>query len=121
MNAHHDSPTQPGQREEWLVLMTVGLPVLFRLNKSVERLISGDVLVMDSMATLHGVEEILSDDSGIDFPALGLQRPARLGVLLREGRQESATHGRNDNQRSIDDDMVEGIQGLFGADDEDSE
>lgn len=121
MNAHYDSPTQPGQREEWLVLMTVGLPVLFRLNKSVERLLSGDVLVMDSMATLHGVEEILSDDSGLDFTALGLQVPARLGVLLWEGRQESATRCRNDNQRSIDDAMVEGIQSLFGAEDEDSE
>ena len=32
MNAHCDSPTQPQQREEWLVMMTVGNSVRFRCD-----------------------------------------------------------------------------------------
>ena len=33
MSPHYDSPTQPGQRQEWLAMMTVGNPVDFCLQR----------------------------------------------------------------------------------------
>jgi hypothetical protein len=85
MNAHCDSPTQPQQREEWLVMMTVGNSVRFRCNDELLLLHSGDALVMDSMAVLHGVQEIVVCDPDM-APILGLPVPgSRLGVLLWQG------------------------------------
>ena len=84
MVAHYDSPTQPGRRREWLFMITAGNSIRFQLGDQIEELKSGDALIMDSMATLHGVVEVLSsDDSHID-PAeqLGLPSGSRLGVLL---------------------------------------
>jgi hypothetical protein len=85
MNAHCDSPTQPHQREEWLIMMTVGNSVRFRCNDELLLLHSGDALVMDSMAVLHGVQEIVVSDPDM-APTVGLPVPgSRLGVLLWQG------------------------------------
>ena len=73
-------------------MLTAGNAVRFRLGESTEVLRSGDALVMDAMATLHGVEEVLPPgpgdqdlDNGIIVdPAecLGIPAGSRLGVLL---------------------------------------
>ena len=85
MNAHCDSPTQRQQREEWLVMMTLGNSVQFRCNDELLLLHSGDALIMDSMAVLHGVQEIVVCHPDM-APILGLPVPgSRLGVLLWQG------------------------------------
>mmetsp|Transcript_7753 Transcript_7753/g.11452 ORF Transcript_7753/g.11452 Transcript_7753/m.11452 type:complete len:292 (+) Transcript_7753:56-931(+) len=85
MLAHYDAPTQKGRRDEWLVGFSVGADTMFRCNDEVVLLESGDALVMDSMAVLHGVEGIVvggqassavEDPHGLPFPG------SRLGVLL---------------------------------------
>lgn len=117
MNAHYDSPTQPLQREEWLAMMTIGSPALFRLNDELITINSGDVLVMDSMATLHGVEKILpcaTHDLNVD---LGLPIPgSRLGILVWQGRMhdDAPHHKMNDNKNIA---IVDGVGDLFGSDD----
>ena len=87
MPAHYDSPTQPGQREEWLAMATVGSTVSFRCNDDVLELKSGDVLVMDSMAVLHGVEGVDCEDG--NYQEVGLPIPSRLGTLFWQGRMDS--------------------------------
>jgi hypothetical protein len=85
MSPHYDSPTQPGQRSEWLVMITVGLNVNFRLQEQVHQLHSGDVVVLDSMRVLHGVESIAATGQDQN-EALGLPPACRLGVLLWQGK-----------------------------------
>jgi hypothetical protein len=90
MPSHYDSPTQPNQREEWLVMMTLGNTVVFRCDNEIISLHSGDALVMDSMAVLHGVDRIVPDHSDhpicsvINLPDLQV----RLGILFWQGRDE---------------------------------
>ena len=62
MVAHHDSASRPGQRHEWLAMITLGNAVRFRLGDEARVLFSGDALVMDAMATLHGVDGVLSPE-----------------------------------------------------------
>lgn len=113
MSPHFDSPTQPGQRHEWLVMMTVGKAVAFVCNDKIITLSSGDVLVMDAMAVLHGVQSILPDDCDIELPLQG----SRLGVLLWQARQvdpvERSTRGQ--------DDTVDGMHMLYYHDDDSSD
>ena len=85
MPPHYDSPTQPGQREEWLAMITVGQSVDFPCNNDNLKLESGDVLVMDSMAILHGVDGILSD-ARYNLNDVGLPCQCRVGVLFWQGR-----------------------------------
>lgn len=119
MTAHYDSPTQPLQREEWLTMMTMGNPTVFRCNRELVTLYSGDVLVMDSMATLHGVEQILPSESHEDYSYLGLPVPeSRLGILLWQGKTQEE---RTSVGGGIDAAVVEGVEHLFGADDDDDE
>ena len=84
MKPHYDSPTQPNQREEWLIMFTLGNDVLFQLNDRQLCLSSGDALVMDSMNVLHGVVSILPPKLEEVDPAvaLGLSPGTRLGLLL---------------------------------------
>lgn len=87
MLAHYDAPTQPGRHDEWLVGFTVGADTYFRCNDKIVLLKSGDALVMDSMAVLHGVESIKSGKEAIDC-SLKYELPSpgsRLGVLLWQG------------------------------------
>ena len=109
MKSHYDSPTQPGQKEEWLAMLSIGSPVLFRCNECVLRIESGDALVMDSMSVLHGVEGIVSN---IDGPRVGLPMSgSRLGILMWQARSEE--HERKSEQ------TVEGIDSLFEQVEED--
>jgi hypothetical protein len=105
MTPHYDSPTQPGQREEWLVMITLGNSVHFRCNDETIRLDSGDALVMDSMATLHGVETIVP---GNCWKSLGMPFPSRLGILFWQGRVPS-----NENEPVLEDDTVDGLDNIF--------
>jgi hypothetical protein len=112
MNAHCDSPTQPHQREEWLAMMTVGNSVRFRCNDELLLLHSGDALVMDSMAVLHGVQEIVASDPDM-APTVGLPVPgSRLGVLLWQG-SSSADVSVGNMSEAVE--LEEGtMAGLFG-------
>jgi hypothetical protein len=111
MPPHYDSPTQPGQREEWLVMMTMGNDVRFRCNDDIVQLKSGDVLVMDSMAVLHGVESIVDVDNSQgcsdDRPDLGLPISSRLGILFWQGQSPV------DKVDSASFSVVEGVGSLF--------
>lgn len=109
MASHYDSPTQPGQREEWLAMVTLGNSALFRCNDEVVELHSGDALVMDSMSVLHGVDGVLVDDSAPTMSTkLGLpMAQARLGILLWQGRDMSRPPS------SIQEAVVEGMHDLF--------
>lgn len=93
MLAHHDSPTQPGRRDEWLCSFSIGATTYFRCNDEVIELQSGDALVMDSMAVLHGVESIGSWPEHIDFKSkFGLPiSGSRLGVLLWKSADDNAS------------------------------
>ena len=119
MPSHYDSPTQPGQREEWLVMLTMGNDVRFRCNDDIVQLQSGDVLVMDSMAVLHGVESIVENDNGgvrIEKPDLGLPISSRLGILFWQGQSPV------DKVDSASFSVVEGVGNLFpDSDDSDDE
>lgn len=114
MSPHFDSPTQPGQRHEWLVMMTVGKAVEFICNDNRITLSSGDVLVMDSMAVLHGVQGIIPDDCTIELPLQG----SRLGVLLWQARRVDPREVRAHEEQEEDGDHVDGIQMLYQHDDD---
>jgi hypothetical protein len=117
MPPHYDSPTQPGQREEWLVMMTMGNDVRFRCNDDIVKLQSGDVLVMDSMAVLHGVESIVDNkNKGCEEEDLGLPISSRLGILFWQGQSPI------DNVDSTSISVVEGVGSLFpDSDDSDDD
>lgn len=114
MPPHYDSPTQPGQREEWLIMMTMGRDVRFRCDDDIVQLQSGDVLVMDSMAVLHGVESIVdTNNGGCDEDDLGLPIASRLGILFWQGQSHV------DKVDSASFSVVEGVGSLFpDSDDE---
>jgi hypothetical protein len=106
-------PPQPGQREEWLVMMTMGRDVRFRCNDEIVQLQSGDVLVMDSMAVLHGVESIV--DSQECDEDLGLPISSRLGILFWQGQSPV------DKVDSTSFSVVDGVGALFPDSDEDGD
>jgi hypothetical protein len=107
MSPHYDSPTQLGQKQEWLVMITIGKAVKFICNDDILTLSSGDALVMDSMAVLHGVQGILQDSCSIQLPLEG----SRLGVLFWHARQN---FDRTKNTSiDMEDDNVEGMNLLF--------
>ncbi|GKY95166.1 hypothetical protein MPSEU_000480100 [Mayamaea pseudoterrestris] len=112
MSPHYDSPTQPGQKEEWLCMFTFGLPCLFRLDDLCVEMRSGDALIMDSMSVLHGVEKILVD-SGADglhsCSRIGLPIASRLGLLFWQGRLVAI-----DALSPDDIGMFDGLSTLYG-------
>ncbi|KAL7560647.1 hypothetical protein ACA910_001331 [Epithemia clementina (nom. ined.)] len=117
MPPHYDSPTQPGKREEWLCMITIGQSVLFRCNDETLKLESGDVLVMDSMSVLHGVNQICNDAKH-HHSLLGLPVQARLGVLFWQGRTTlMTTSDLSPNQNLLDDLCAEELASLFSTDD----
>jgi hypothetical protein len=97
MKPHYDSPTQPNQREEWLIMFTLGNDVLFQLDDRQLCLSSGDALVMDSMNVLHGVVSILPPKLEEVDPAvtLGLSPRTRLGILLWQSSPPRETIDEN--------------------------
>ena len=111
MSPHYDSPTQPGQGQEWLAMLTVGKSVDFVCNNDVITLMSGDALVMDSMAVLHGVKGIVQDNNSIELPVKG----SRLGVLLWQARSVANVFINGDN------DDVDGVNMLFQDDSDDDD
>lgn len=111
MSPHYDSPTQPGQGQEWLAMLTVGKSVDFVCNNDVITLTSGDALVMDSMAVLHGVKGIVQDNNSIELPVKG----SRLGVLLWQARSVANVFINGDN------DDVDGVNMLFQDDSDDDD
>lgn len=118
MPPHYDSPTQPGRRHEWLVMLTLGNPVIFRCNDTRILLQSGDVLVMDSMGVLHGIDDVLElTEPGKHnlHEKLGLPYPSRLGILFWQGRQKTDTNSTN-NHLFDEDDGFDGFFGLFDHD-----
>ena len=115
MLPHYDSPTQPGQQEEWLSMTTIGQSVFFRCNSDTLHLESGDVLVMDSMSVLHGVDRVAVECKH-NHEELGLPCPSRLGVLVWQGRDKDANcHGLIAETETLD--HVEELASLFGPDD----
>jgi hypothetical protein len=108
MTPHYDSPTQPGQREEWLCMMTMGLPCVFRLDDLTIELKSRDALVMDSKATLHGVEKISESEDGDLCSRIGLPTNCRLGVLLWQGRSPTLS-----SEHTRDFPVVDGLESMF--------
>jgi hypothetical protein len=139
MAAHYDSPTQPGQRTEWLVNISLGQPIDFIVGHSnTVRLESGDVLVMDSMAVLHGVERILateSKDNDTDntntigrkqrlhpYQRVGLPINSRLGILFWQGRDSIETRSTDNTHLFREDEPdMDGVDCLFGGRDSDDD
>ena len=114
MLPHYDSPTQPGQREEWLCMMSFGNTMVFRCDDEILSIQSGDVLVMDAMATLHGVERIVPD---INVPPMcsriGFPMPqVRLGILFWQGRLVPVHNDDNYGEKDVN---FEAFTDLFGA------
>ena len=116
MTPHFDSPTQPGQRHEWLVMFTVGKAVDFMCHNEIITLTSGDALVMDSMAVLHGVTAIRQDDCTVSLPVEG----SRLGVLLWQARQATTSKCEPRNI-TADTDCMQGVNFLFQHDNSDDD
>jgi hypothetical protein len=116
MLPHYDSPTQPGQHEEWLCMMSFGNTMIFRCDNETYTIQSGDVMVMDAMATLHGVDSILQDDSMPPIcSCIGFPIPQiRLGILLWQGRLMPEC--TNDVTSGDDDIALDGAVGLFDND-----
>eukprot|EP00978_Attheya_sp_CCMP212_P003557 scaffold7458_cov60-Attheya_sp.AAC.3 len=125
MPAHYDAPTQPLQRMELLVLLSLGSTTVFTCNKTDEplHLFSGDALVMDSMAVLHGVQQIIPHPSS---PVSHLLPPnSRLGVLLWQGRtstpSKETTTTANNRMEPDDMEIPDGMGSLLFGDDSDSD
>ena len=112
MKPHYDSPTQPGQRHEWLACISLGATANFRCNQDVLQLESGDALVMDSMAVLHGVEGIVPSDGSVK---LGLPPQCRLGILMWQANNSPMT-----KHVPANDALLDGVGNLF-ADSDDSD
>jgi hypothetical protein len=116
MKPHYDSPTQPNQTEEWLCIISFGLTMVFRCDNDAFRVESGDALVMDSMAVLHGVESILPDPEGCahsSWRQVGLPSPSRLGLVVWQGRSFEAASNTSLIDCSVHDEAMEGMGALF--------
>ena len=84
----------------------------------------GDALVMDSMATLHGVEAVLAPREGERDSAaeVGLPPGSRLGVLLWTAAAEKETpsaRGRTGRHDGEEEEVSLSGLNLFGDDDDD--
>jgi len=107
MPSHVDAPSRPESREQWLVSITLGLCIIFQVGDHRLHLRSGDVLVMDAMALMHGVVAVLADSAPAD---IALQ-DARLGLLLFEPpphRVRASSEQENDG--------IDGLGALFATD-----
>lgn len=127
MTPHFDSPTQPNQRHEWLVMFTIGNAVDFICNDDILTLVSGDALVMDSMAVLHGVRGIRQeyDDGGgggggdcnSNGPTVSLPlEGSRLGVLLWQARSSPTTRDSSHTTADAVEECIDGVHMLFQQD-----
>ena len=105
MLPHYDSPTQPKQKHEWLVMFSCGHDVVYQLNNHKLTISSGDVVVMDAMNVLHAVLKVqppsneLNTQSDVnDLIGLPVQN-SRLGILLW---QAAESHPDNSSVRRKD-------------------
>ena len=117
MLPHYDAPTQPGQQEEWLCMMTMGANVDFVLDDVVVTMQSGDCLVMDSMAIQHGVKCIApstiihqNQDAELSIRNILPVKGSRLGILLWQGRTVLPVP-KDSHQLEA---QIEGMDSLFG-------
>jgi hypothetical protein len=92
-------------------MMSLGHALLFRCDDQIIRVESGDVLVMDSMSVLHGVEGVVGD--GSFYKEVGLPIPSRLGILFWQGRTATSSSEEKEEYE-----LVDGIENLFREDDE---
>jgi alkylated DNA repair dioxygenase AlkB len=126
MKAHYDSPTQPGQKNEWLACLSLGETCNFRCNHDILLLESGDALVMDSMSTLHGVEGIVLSAKEPSFKC-GLPASCRMGILMWQAKAApplSNNPNDNNNNNNNDDksiELVDGVGNLFLDSDTDTD
>ena len=111
MKPHYDSPTQPGRQSEWLVCASLGATAIFRCNDEQLVLESGDALVLDSMAVLHGIEGIVRDDNVAS--AIGLPPHSRLGILMWQAKTPVTM------PFIFDDTNLDGVDSLFSDGDND--
>jgi hypothetical protein len=120
MKAHYDSPTQPGQKNEWLACLSLGENCNFRCNQDILLLESGDALVMDSMSTLHGVEGIVLSPKEPSCKC-GLPGSCRMGILMWQAKAAPplSNNSNDDDDRSIE--LVEGVGNLFLDSDSDTD
>lgn len=107
MPSHVDAPSRPESREQWLVSITLGLCIIFQVGDHRLHLRSGDVLVMDAMALMHGVIAVLADSA----PADVVLQDSRLGLLLFEPPPQRANVP--DEQENV---CVDGLEMLFATD-----
>ncbi len=102
MPAHVDAPAYPGCKSNYIIGLTFGLSINFQLGSHNIVLNSGDALVFDGMALLHGVDGVIADTS----PLVNLA-DSRLGIMLWERRMrpkvEVAISKHNDSEIDTDD------------------
>jgi len=106
MPPHYDSPTQPGNTSEWLVMFNLGASIHFRCDDSILEVKNGDAVVMDAMQVFHGVEGVL--DSNISTlevsKIIGLHdvcANGRLGVLLWKAQNSDVKSQTVDSVDSV--------------------
>ena len=81
MEQHTDSLSRPDiTNEEWTFTINIGCDIQFTLNGKTVTAHSGDVLIMDSRAVMHGVERIIPKTCPLFLP---LQN-ARFGIVCWE-------------------------------------
>jgi hypothetical protein len=107
MSEHTDSPTFVGKSHEWLVCFSIGNTIVYQLDGVEVNVQSGDCLVMNSMAVLHGVKGVLAHSSPEQCPL----QDARLGLLLWELQDTSDLVLGNSSSEDLD---LDCMGALFG-------
>ena len=81
MLQHTDSLSRPHiTNEEWTFTVNIGCDICFTLNGKKIIAHSGDIIIMDSRAVMHGVDEIIENTCPKDIPL----KNARFGVVIWE-------------------------------------
>lgn len=81
MEQHTDSLSRPQiTNEEWTFTMNIGCDICFRLNGKNIIAHSGDIIIIDSKAVMHGVDKIIPNTCPKDIPLSN----ARFGVVIWE-------------------------------------
>ena len=81
MEQHTDSLSRPDiTNEEWTFTVNIGCDICFKLNGKNVIAHSGDIIVIDSRAVMHGVDKIIPNTCPKDIPLTN----ARFGVIVWE-------------------------------------
>ena len=97
--------------------MTIGMAVNFVCNDLTITMKSGDAVVMDAMAVLHGVQSIVQDGCSLQLPMKG----SRLGILLWQASQhEKCMLQQKDYNKvtDVEDDQLIGWHEMYQEDDD---